>query len=104
MEKEKELKTLNDIGQDHPYEMFCDLKEAAREWIKELDKDRIKVIKRLKREEKQFDEEFDEDESIDTLNTARVQLYYIKQGAWFKEENAKIEWIKHFFNLGEDDE
>ena len=97
------MKTLKDIGQDHPHEMYEELRQAAKEWIPKWEDEHKKNIKYWEDKRDEWTREYENGEHQTStglpteMNCACEWLMGLKlQG---NPKQILIDEYKRFFNL-----
>ena len=106
--KNKKLLTLKDLeeceGNAFMFASATELRQVAREWIKSLEKDLLKELKRNDKQKKEFYSNPNNFEKDGSMGYAPVHAE-IRMGILNDFEKTKkpiINWIRHFFNLEDD--
>lgn len=109
--KNKKLKTLKNIYNydnisyvsDEAEQVVNDLREMIKEWIKHLESDEKKFIRKFKREKKQWNKEYEEGGHREySHNLASEWLASVPLR--FADDRAKIAILKEIFNIGDENE
>lgn len=92
------MKTLKDIGQDHPHEIFLELKDVAHGEIRRINKQ----IKEFEKISKDCEKKEENGKAWGSIGQEVSGKLYGEQVDYYIAQLIGMEhWIKHFFNLEE---